>query len=40
MLEGLFSTHVISPLKSDPPSPHPSSPPPQKMLPSEREYFK
>ena len=30
MLEALFSIHIIGPLKCDPPSPHPSSPPPQK----------
>ena len=40
MLEALFSIHVIGPLKCDPLSPHPSFPPPQKKLPSERENFK
>ena len=37
MLEGLFSIHIISPLKCDPPSPHPSSAPPPKKNASLRE---
>ena len=38
MLEGLFSIHIISPLKCDPPSPHPSStPPPKKKCFPQRE---
>ena len=40
MLEALFSIHVIGPLKCDPLSHHPSSPPPKKCFPQREKTLK